>query len=146
MINAFDRPGTSTAGDAASEGVSGAAARADHKHSRSGEIAYTPIETVNTVATGGSTQTIPAVTVATISYITLTANLTLTFPTAAAGQSFTIVLKQDSTPRSVTWPGTVQWPSGTAPTLTATSAKRDVFTFLCVDGTNFLAFTAAQNL
>lgn len=103
------------------------------------------IENVNTVATGGSAQTIPDVTSDTLHYITLTANLTLTFPTAAAGKSFSIALKQDSTARAVTWPGTVKWSAGTAPTLTATSGKIDVFTFVCVDGTNWLGFTAGQN-
>lgn len=34
MITAFDRPGASAAGDSASEGTSGAAARADHVHGR----------------------------------------------------------------------------------------------------------------
>lgn len=34
MIDAFDKPGSSAAGDSAAEGTSGAAARADHKHAR----------------------------------------------------------------------------------------------------------------
>jgi hypothetical protein len=34
MIDAFDKPGSSAAADSAQEGSSGAAARADHKHSR----------------------------------------------------------------------------------------------------------------
>lgn len=120
-----------------------------HKQRRvdsSGTVVQTAevVESVNTVATGGATQTIPDVTSATISYITLTANLTLTFPTAAVGKSFTIAVKQDSVARTITWPGTVKWPGGTAPTLTTTSAKIDMFTFVCVDGTNWLGATAGQ--
>ncbi len=51
-------------------------------------------DVINTVATSGAAQTIPAPTTAGISYITLTASCTLTFPTAVAGQSFTLILKQ----------------------------------------------------
>lgn len=104
------------------------------------------IENVNTVATAGATQTLPDVSTATIHYLTLTANLTLTFPTAAVGKSFTVVLKQGAGPYTTTWPGTVQWcAGGTAPTLTATSGKKDVFSFMCVDGTNWIGFVAGQN-
>jgi hypothetical protein len=104
-------------------------------------------ETVNTVATSGATQTIPAPTTASISYITLTANCTFTFPTAAVGRSFSLFLKQDGTgSRTVTWPGTVKWPGGTTPTLTTTAAKTDEFVFVCVDGTNWIGSVAGQNL
>jgi hypothetical protein len=103
-------------------------------------------ETVNTVASTGAAETIPAPTTASVNYFTLDANCTLTFPTAAAGRSFTLVLKQDAIgSRTVTWPGTVQWADGSAPTLTTTANKRDAFTFLCVDGTNWLAFVAGQD-
>src|SRR5436190_3270854 len=103
-------------------------------------------ENVNTVAASGSAQTLPDVTVATIHRVTLTANCTFTFPTAAAGKSFTLVLVQDATgSRTATWPGSVLWPGGTAPTLTTTASKRDVVSFLCADGTNWLGFTAGQN-
>lgn len=106
----------------------------------------TNIENVNTVAASGAAQTLPNVGVATIHRITLTANCTLTFPAAAAGKSFTVVLVQDATgSRTVTWPGTVLWPSGTAPTLTTTAAKRDVISFMCADGANWLGFVAGQN-
>jgi hypothetical protein len=104
------------------------------------------VETVNTVATSGSAQTIPDVLSSTISRITLTANCTFTFPTAATGKSFTLVLVQDGTgSRTATWPGTVKWSGGTTPTLTTTASKTDVFSFLCADGTNWLGFTAGLN-
>lgn len=108
---------------------------------------YAPItETVNTVATSGAAQTIPEPATASVSRITLSANCTLTFPTAAAGKSFTLVLVQDGTgSRTVTWPGTVLWAGGTTPTLTTTASKRDCFSFLCADGTNWLGFTSGQN-
>jgi hypothetical protein len=120
--------------------------------SGSGEVIVTisaaPLqETVNTVAATGSTETIPDVTSSTISDITLDANCTLTFPTAAAGKSFTLVVHQDGTGgRTITWPGTVKWASAAAPTLTSAASKIDVFTFLCVNGTNWLGFTSGQDM
>jgi hypothetical protein len=106
------------------------------------------IENVNTVAASGSgTVAIPDVTTATMSSVTLTGTPTFTFPAAAAGKSFSMELIQDASgSRTVTWP-TVKWAGGgTPPTLTATVAKRDVFTFACFDGTNWDAFVAGQNL
>ncbi|HVX24079.1 MAG TPA: hypothetical protein VG992_01920 [Candidatus Saccharimonadales bacterium] len=103
-------------------------------------------ENINTVANSGTSQTLPDVTTATVHYITLTGNCTLTFPTAVAGKSLTLVLLQDATgSRTVTWPGTVKWSGGTAPTLTTTANKTDVFSFMCVDGTNWLGFNAGQS-
>jgi hypothetical protein len=41
----------------------------------------------------------------------------------------------------------VDWPGGTAPTLTTTASAVDVFTFLTVDnGTTWLAFVAGQDI
>lgn len=104
---------------------------------------YSPVETVNTVAASSTAQTLPDVIVATIHYVTLTANCTFTFPTAGAGKSFTLILVQDGTgSRTATWPASVKWAGGTAPTLTTTASKRDVFSFLCPDGSSWLGFTA----
>lgn len=104
-------------------------------------------ETVNTVAASGATQTIPEPSVATISRITLTANCMLTFPTAASGKSFTLVLVQDGTgSRTVTWPGTVKWPAATAPTLSTGTGKIDYLSFVCTDGTNWAGFTAGLDV
>jgi len=104
-------------------------------------------ESVNTVATSGAAQTIPAPTSQSISRITLSANCTLTFPTATAGQSLTIVLIQDATgSRTVTWPAAVKWAGGTAPTLTTTAAAKDVLTFLCADGSTWLGFVAGKDM
>jgi len=77
--------------------------------------------------------------------LTLTGNCTFTFPTATAGQSFMMFLKQDATgSRTVTWPAVVKWPSSTAPTITATASKGDKFVFTA-DGTNWLGSVAGQN-
>ena len=76
----------------------------------------------------------------------LTENTTFTFsnPPAAAG-IFTLKIIQDSSARTITWPGTVDWPSATAPTLTSSNNGVDVFVFLTIDGgTIWYGFTAGQ--
>ena len=101
--------------------------------------AKTPITaTVNTVAASGTTQTLPDVTSALVHRITLTANCTFTFPTAAAGKRFTLVLVQDGTgSRLATWPASAKWPAATAPTLTVAAGSVDQFEFLCSDGSTW---------
>jgi hypothetical protein len=85
-----------------------------------------------------------ALTNGTVQIITLTGNATITMPTATAGKSFIIMLKQDATgSRSVTW-STVKYPSGTAPTITATASRLDIFSFFA-DGTNWYGTTIGQN-
>jgi len=76
--------------------------------------------------------------------LTLTGNATITMPTATAGKSFILLLKQDGTgSRTVTWT-TVKWPAGTAPTITSTASKQDIFSFFA-DGTNWYGTTVGQN-
>jgi hypothetical protein len=41
------------------------------------------------------------------------------------------MIQQDSTgSRTITWPGSVRWPGGTAPTLTTTASKTDYIAFI----------------
>jgi hypothetical protein len=82
----------------------------------------------------------------TVQIITLTGNCVYTFPTPVAGKSFTLIHLQDATgSRTVTWPSTVDWPSATAPTLTATALKGDKFVFTAISGTSWLGSVAGQN-
>ena len=81
-----------------------------------------------------------------VQILTLTGNVTYTFPTPVAGKSFILVQKQDATgSRTVTWPASVDWPSATAPTLTSTALKADKFVFTAIDGSNWLGSVAGQN-
>lgn len=81
-----------------------------------------------------------------VQYLTLTSNVTYTFPTPVAGKSFMLIQKQDATgSRTVTWPASVDWPSATAPTLTSTASKADKFVFTAIDGSNWLGSVAGQN-
>lgn len=64
--------------------------------------------------------------------LALGANTALTFTNSQPGGRYILMLVQDSTgSRTVTWPSGVQWPSGTAPTLTTTAKKMDIITFVC---------------
>ena len=61
--------------------------------------------------------------------------------------SFILILTADGTARSVTWPASFKWPSAQAPTLTSTSAKKDILSFFTVDGgTTWNAFISGQNV
>jgi uncharacterized protein YeaO (DUF488 family) len=76
--------------------------------------------------------------------LTLTGNATITMPTATSGKSFIMFLKQDGTgSRTVTW-STVKWAGGTAPTVTSTASKQDIYSFFA-DGTNWYGTTVGQN-
>lgn len=69
--------------------------------------------------------------------LTLTGNATLTFTgaTNAKGCSFVLILLQDGVGgRTVTWPGSVQWPSGLAPVLATAGGGVDIISFLSSDG------------
>lgn len=80
----------------------------------------------------------------TVQKLTLTASATITMPTASAGKSFVIILAQDATGgRTVTW-STVVWPSATAPTITSTASKKDIYSFFA-DGTSWYGTTIGQN-
>ena len=83
---------------------------------------------------------------------TLTENTTFTFSNPASSgnvSSFTLKIVQDASASgyTVTWPTEVDWPSATAPTLTATASAVDYFVFITHDGgTTYYGFTAGQAL
>ena len=83
---------------------------------------------------------------------TLTENTTFSFSNPASSgkvSAFTLKLVQDSGASgfTVTWPSSVDWPSATAPTLTATASAVDYFVFITHDGgTTYYGFTAGQAL
>ena len=100
-------------------------------------------ETLTTANTG--TAYTVANTAASILDLTLTGNCLLTYPAPSGGGQFTLLLKQDATgSRTVTWPSTVRWAGGTAPTITATVGRTDVVAFLS-DGTYWLGFVGGLN-
>jgi hypothetical protein len=100
--------------------------------------------------TSSSNSTIVDCTDATSFSHTLTENTTFTFNNpSASGTATTFILKliQDASASgyTVTWPSSVDWPSATAPTLTATASAVDYFMFTTNDGgTTWYGFTAGQ--
>lgn len=82
--------------------------------------------------------------------LTLTDNCTLSFsnpPVNGKAGSVTLILTQDGTGnRTVTWPGSVTWAGGTAPTLsTAASAIDIIQLFTTNGGTTWRGFLAGTN-
>lgn len=82
----------------------------------------------------------------------LTQNTTFTFsnpPSSNISYTFSLKLVQDASASGfvVTWPVSVDWPSATAPTLTATASAVDYFVFTTHDGgTTWYGFVAGQGL
>lgn len=70
--------------------------------------------------------------------LTLTGNITLSFTNPAATgyvSSVTVEFIQDATgSRTITWPGSLEWDSGTAPTLTTSANAVSILTFWTRDG------------
>lgn len=85
-----------------------------------------------------------------IFYVNLNAavtTLTISNTQTIGASAFTLVFTADGTPRTVAWGGSILWPGGTAPTLTSTNGKEDVFSFMTLDGgTTWMGFTGGQNL
>lgn len=69
--------------------------------------------------------------------LTLSENVT-TFNFTAPSNPCNLVLRviQDATPRTISWPASVKWAAGIAPTLTTTAGRIDLITFY-FDGTIF---------
>ena len=106
-------------------------------------------ETVVANATSGSTDTIDLED-GNVHNVTLTANCTFTFsnpPASGTSGSFTLFLNQDGTgSRTATWPGSVKWAGGTAPTLTTTASRTDILVFTTIDaGTIWYGAVSGQD-
>jgi hypothetical protein len=96
------------------------------------------VESVVAIGTVSSSHTL-ALTNGTVQTATLTASTACTFtmPTATAGKSFILLLKQAASTGngSATFTG-VKWGTAGAPTISATAGKMDILTFVA-DGTNW---------
>jgi hypothetical protein len=108
-------------------------------------------ETYAAVTSSGASTTVNCETGNAFSH-TLTEATTFTFsnpPASGTAYSMSIEIIQDASASgyAITWPTSVDWPSGTAPTLTATASAKDVFVFYTRDsGTTWYGFTAGQAL
>ena len=80
--------------------------------------------------------------------VTLGGNRTFAVTNETAGQKFIIRVLQDGTgSRTVsTWFSTIKWAGGSAPTLTTTAGKADVFGFLVTGTDTYDGFVVGQNI
>jgi len=85
-----------------------------------------------------------------VTQLTLAASTTLSFTNVQStdiAHMWTIVTLGNGSVYSITWPGAIKWPGATAPTVTTTSGKRDIYQFITYDGgTNIYAIIVGQNL
>jgi len=128
--------------------VSGAVACADQVVGRPELKDYA--ETVNAIGNTAASQAVDLESGNVVTATLAVATTTFTFSNpSATGKScsFTLILSQDATgSRTVTWPASVKWAGGTAPTLTTTASRADVLTFSTVDaGTIWYGFVAGQD-
>jgi hypothetical protein len=96
------------------------------------------VESVVAIGTVTTSNTL-SLTNGTVQTATLTASTACTFtmPTATAGKSFVLLLKQAASTGNGTATFTsVKWGTAGAPTITATAGKMDILTFIS-DGTNW---------
>jgi hypothetical protein len=107
--------------------------------------AYIPVETKLISTT--STTTFDW-SVANIHSLNLSAaTTTIAFSNPVAGQAVITRFGQDGTGgRRVVFPSTIYWAGGTAPTLTSTASKIDVFGFLCTASGFYDGYTVGLNL
>lgn len=106
-------------------------------------------EAFSTITSSAGAATINTSTATVFSH-SLTENTTYTFSNAPANNTaygFTLKVVQNSTARIITWPSSVRWAAGTAPTLSTGSGDVDVFVFFTHDnGTNWYGFVGGQDL
>jgi len=91
-------------------------------------------EAVVAVGNSGTAQTL-SIAAGTVITVTMTGNCTFTMPSVVAGKSFVVIVSTGAGSFTASFTG-VKWPSNTAPTLTTTASRWDIFTFL-TDGTNW---------
>lgn len=73
----------------------------------------------------------------------LTGNVTYTFTAPTGVSRLTLLIYTGGSAYTVTWPASVKWTGGTAPTITTAASKVDICTFI-YDGTNYWG-TYSQN-
>jgi len=86
----------------------------------------------------------------TVVRLTLNASVTswtISNLTAGKASGFTVITIPNGSVYTITWTfgdASVKWPAATAPTLTTTNGKFDIFTFI-YDGANWYGFNGGQN-
>lgn len=74
-------------------------------------------------------------------------NITIALSNITVGQVILVEITQDSGgSRTVTWFSTIRWAGGSAPTLTTTASKRDVFGFICTGSGTYDGYVVGFNI
>jgi len=108
--------------------------------------AYRETSTAPTISSGTLTLDLSGSNFFAVSLNAAITTLTISNTPASSAASFTLEFTADGTARAVTWGAAIKWSGGTAPTLTSTSGKKDVFAFYSNDGgTTWQGFTGGQN-
>jgi hypothetical protein len=108
----------------------------------------TIVQKVTSYTPAGAATATLNVTTGGIHSITMPAgNITIAVSNEAVGQCFIVEITQDDVgSRTVTWFDTIKWAGGSAPTLTTTASKRDVFGFRVTGTDTYDGFVVGQNL
>ena len=73
-------------------------------------------------------------------------SITITNAAATGSSNFVLIITYTGIPYSISWPASVKWANGLAPTLTGTAGKSDIFTSFTVDaGSSFYTVITGQN-
>ena len=127
-------------------------------HTHSGNTTFSNWADFKTMVESVSAPTISASTLtldlsnSTIFNVNLNSSITtLTISNAPSTSNkatgFILILTADGTARTISWPASVYWPNGLAPTITSTNNKRDIITMFTTDnGTSYNAFITGQNI
>ena len=115
------------------------------------EVTVKTINETHVTTSGAGTQDLNQESANVFIHTNASGGTTFTFsnpPSNTYVHSFTVIHKQDGTGgRSVTWPGTVDWPGGSAPSITSSANAVDVFTFITYDGgTSYYGFLAGSDV
>ena len=136
-----------------------AAALTDETGTGLAVFATSPTLTTATITSLVETKTAPAISSGTLTLncslgnvfaVSLNAAITTltisNIPTTGNAFGITLAFTMDGTARAVTWGASIKWASGTAPTLTSTNAKVDIFVLTTWDGgTTWYAMVGGQN-
>lgn len=115
----------------------------DHGFQRYSEVTSSPA-----ISSGSLTLNLETSNVFLVSLNANITTITISNVNSASGtsQGFTLIFTADGTARTVSWPASVKWPGGTAPSQTSTNGKKDVLHFVTTDnGTTWLGFVAGKD-
>lgn len=149
VLNTFT-PNTTAKASEVNQNFTNINAQINPQHNTDGThsiITYTAVKQNLVTSTDGATITFDLNT-SNIFSVTLGASgRTLALSNVSVGQCFVIRLVQGgSGSNTVNWFSTIKWAGGTAPTLTTTTAKTDVFGFICTGSGTYDGFIVGSNL